>query len=105
MRFCPWYPLSSAAAFAPATPGVYQVKIASGLIDYPTGRSAMIHYGAARDVRSAVSELAAVHRDRGWLCRHSDEMTAAEAEHPERTLADLLGQFERRFGSPPVLPS
>jgi hypothetical protein len=104
MRFVPWYPLSEASAHAPSTPGLFQVRIASGLIDYPTGKSAMIHYGAARDVRRAVIEFAARHPERDWLCRHSAEMTAGEIERPESTLDNLLLQFQRRFGAPPTLP-
>jgi hypothetical protein len=104
MRFCPWYPLSESPALAPAGPGVFQMRIRSGLIDYPTGKSAMIHYGASRDVRAAVAELAARHSDRDWLCRHSDDMTTAETSDPDRALATLVLQFERRFGAPPTFP-
>ena len=58
MRFGRWHRLDRAAAEAPSAPGVLQVKIASGLIDYPTGKSAMIRYGAAPDVKAAVADIA-----------------------------------------------
>lgn len=105
MRFGRWHRLDQAAAEAPAGPGVFQVKIASGLIDYPTGKSAMIHYGAARDVRSAVSDLARAYAGRDWMCRFSEEMTAREAADPDAMLADLLVTFRRRFGAPPSVPA
>ncbi len=98
MRFCTWRPLAEAAADAPAAPGVYQVRVGSGLIDYPTGKSAMVHYGAADDVAAAIADYAARHPDRPWLCRH-----AAQTE-PDRHLARLLARFEQQFGLVPTPP-
>ena len=100
MRFCPWYPLEHAAAHAPAGEGVLQLRIADGLIDYPRGKSAMVAYALAGDVRGEAIALAARHAGRGLLCRH------LEAEGGERidaaaAYARLLGEFERRFGSAP----
>ena len=103
MRFVPWYPLTEAAAHTPRGPGLFQIRIADGLVDYPTGKSAMIHYGAASDLHRAVSEFATGHAGKNWLCRHS-EAIPDEGDRPQRLLASLLLQFERRFGSPPMLP-
>jgi hypothetical protein len=105
MRFGRWHRLGEAAAEAPSAPGVFQVKVASGLIAYPTGRSAMIRYGAARDLKSAVAELARAHPDRDWMCRFSEEMSAREAADPDAILADQLAAFRRRFGAPPGDPA
>lgn len=104
MRFVPWYPLSEAEAHAPRAPGVFQVRVEAGLVEYPTGRSAMIHYGAAADVRRAVAELAAAHPGAPWLCRHAVELTPRESADPEAALAVLLDRFRRRFGMPPTFP-
>lgn len=100
MRFCPWYPLADAAAHAPSSRGVLQIRVADGLLDYPTGKSAMLHYELADDVRAAAlarSELLAARP--GLLCRHTIELSATEdlgAFH-ERLLRD----FRARFGAPP----
>jgi hypothetical protein len=104
MRFGRWHRLDEAAAAAPAAPGVFQLKIAAGLIDYPTGKSAMIHYGAARDLRQVVAELARVNPGREWMCRFSEEMSAREAADPDAIVAELVATFRRRFGAPPGHP-
>jgi|SRR5690606_1326425 len=104
MRFGRWHRLDEAAAHAPAGPGVFQVRVASGLLDYPTGKSAMIHYAAAGDVARAVAELAAAHPGRDWLCRFAEEMSPREKADPGAILADLLASFRRRFGAEPRMP-
>ena len=101
MRFGRWHRLDQAADQAPSGPGVFQLKIASGLIDYPTGKSAMIRYGAARDLRAAVAEIARSHPGREWMCRFSEEMSAREAADPDGIVAELEAAFRRRFGAPP----
>ena len=58
MQFCPWYPLPNAAAYAPATAGVWQVRLAKGLREFPGGKSAMVAYGYADDVAVAVADFA-----------------------------------------------
>ena len=100
MRFCPWYPLSDAAAHAPAAEGVFQIRLADGLVDYPTGKSAMVHYEHARDVRAAA--LGFSPRGRDLVCRHLDpegEQVDLAAFH-----ARVLDEFVRRFGAAPSLP-
>ncbi|WP_428263270.1 hypothetical protein [Haliangium sp.] len=110
MQFCPWYPLAAAAEHAPASPGIYQVRVEHGrLLEYPRGKSAMVHYGHAVDLRAAALALAAQHRNRGWLCRHAllgpDDLDPRErALGPERIFADLVAAFARRFGVPPTFP-
>jgi hypothetical protein len=105
MAFGRWYPLDEAPAHALAGPGVYQVRLAHGLLGYPTGRSAMIHYAAASDLKAAVTEFALAHRGRDWLCRFADQSTAPEAAvAPDVMLADLMTAFRRRFGAPPGVP-
>jgi hypothetical protein len=95
-EFCRWYPVAEIAERAPAAPGVYQLKIAHGLVDYPRGKSAMVGYGAGPDVRAAA--LAGV-VDPGWLCRHVETASAAAAA---TLLSELLARFVRRFGAAPA---
>lgn len=103
MTFCPWYPLVEAQTHAPARPGVFQVRLASGLIDYPTGKSAMVHYQHGADVRAAATAFADRYPDAGWLCRHLEE--AIDAAGAGSLHAQLEREFTRRFGTAPTLPS
>ena len=94
-EFCRWYPVSEIGERAPQTPGVFQLKIPAGLIDYPGGKSAMVHYGAGPDVRAAAL---AADFDPSWLCRHAETANPGAAA---ALLSELLARFERRFGSAP----
>lgn len=105
MRFCPWYPLAEAALHAPAAPGVMQVRLATGLLDYPSGKSAMVHYAHAPDVRVCATALAIAYPRlmAGLVCRH---LEIEGAEHVDLAVfhAKVRDEFVRRFGSPPVMP-
>jgi hypothetical protein len=97
VTFGPWYPLAEAAAQTPAAPGVFQLRLAQGLLDYPTGKSAMVLYGwSDTDLRAAVLALSIDHAP--LLCRHLEE------RYPRPAHDRLREQFIRRFGSPPRLP-
>jgi hypothetical protein len=117
VRFCAWYPLANAGQQAPAGEGILQIRLASGLVDYPRGKSAMVHYEHAPDVRAAALAFgAASARAKGgvvdgarWggelLGRHLIERDAAGEDRAWPTIyAKVLGEFVRRFGSPPVMP-
>jgi hypothetical protein len=98
MQFGPWYPLAEARDRAPAAEGVWQLRIAAGLLDYPRGKSAMVHYAHAPDVRAAAIAWADRGAD-GILCRHLidiDGDTDLVAFY-----ARLVDEFTRRFGAPP----
>jgi hypothetical protein len=103
VRFCPWYPLADAARHAPAAAGVIQLRLADGLVDYPRGKSAMVHYEHASDARAAAIALAARHAGHDLLCRHldpeGDSAVDLAAFH-----AKLTSEFVRRFGAPPSMP-
>ena len=100
MRFCPWYPLADAAAHAPAAEGVLQLRVADGLLDYPQGKSAMVHYEHARDVRATATSLAERHAGQALLCRHL-EIAPGDAVDLAAFHAKVRDEFVRRFGSPP----
>lgn len=104
MRFGLWYPLSSAGDHAPEEPGILQLRLATGLVDYPRGKSAMVHYAQPLHVRAAALALAAARAPSaaGLVCRHLIEIP--EATDIGTFYAKLLGEFVRRFGSPPVFP-
>lgn len=99
MRFSPWYPLADARDHAPSGEGVLQLRLASGLLDYPRGKSAMVHYEHATDVRAAAAAWAAVHGPEGIVCRHLIE--ADTARDLGAFCAKLSDEFVRRFGALP----
>jgi hypothetical protein len=101
VRFCPWYPLAEAGANAPAEEGVLQVRVATGLLDYPRGKSAMVHYEHAKDVRAAAIALGLAHPHEDLLCRHL-EIEAGEPVDAKAFHAKVREEFERRFGAPPA---
>jgi hypothetical protein len=104
VRFCSWYLLAEAAEHAPAAEGVLQVRLAEGLVEYPTGKSAMVHYEHASDVRAAAISLARHHAGEPLLCRHL-EIAAGEAVDAAAFHAKVRDDFVRRFGCPPAFPS
>jgi hypothetical protein len=101
VRFGPWYPLADARDLAPAAEGVLQLRLAAGLIDYPRGKSAMVHYRHADDVRAAAVAWADAHGADGIVCRHLIEH---DATTPAALYAKLREEFVRRFGAEPRLP-
>lgn len=100
MKFGPWFPLAAAPERLPARPGVLQVRVERGLVRYPKGKSAMIRYAAADDVRQLAASLAAAHAGAAWLCRASEGPCA----DPVAAAARLAAEFEERFGSCPFIP-
>ncbi|MBL0217864.1 MAG: hypothetical protein IPQ07_28795 [Myxococcales bacterium] len=102
MRFCPWYPLASAGEHAPGEPGILQLRLGSGLCEYPRGKSAMVHYAHAPDVRAAALALGALHPGPDLVCRHLIEIE--EATDLGTFHAKLRDEFVRRFGTPPTFP-
>lgn len=105
MTFGRWYALAEAAAHAPGQPGIFQIRVAKGLLDYPRGKSAMLYYGWADDLGARVTAFAHSHPGADWLCRHTIEMTKHEADNLHQTFEQLVSQFERRFGTPPAPPA
>ena len=101
MKFGRWYALADARDLAPAAEGMLQLRLASGLLDYPRGKSAMVWYGHAPDVRAAALALAERFAGRDLVCRHLIEIDGAT--DLAAFCAKLQAEFERRFGAPPSL--
>jgi len=100
VRFGPWYPLAEVGAHAPAAEGILQVRLATGLVDYPRGKSAMLWYGHALDTRAAALALATAHAGKDLVCRHLIEIE--DATDLGAFCARLLAEFVRRFGTRPM---
>lgn len=79
------------------------MRLASGLRDYPTGKSAMVHYEHALDVRAAATAVSQAHVGEELLCRHL-EIEAGEPVDAKAFHAKVCEEFERRFGSAPHFP-
>jgi hypothetical protein len=102
MRFTPWYPLAEAEQRAPAARGMLQLRLAAGLVDYPRGKSAMVHYAVADDVRVEAVRFATGHHGPQLWCRHLD--TEGAVVDVTLFFDRVMREFERRFGAPPALP-
>lgn len=100
MKFGAWHPLAAAADHVPAGPGVLQVRVCEGLVRYPRGKSAMIFYAGAAEVRALASALARTHAGAPWLCRAS----VGPCADPAAAAARLLAEFSERFGECPKIP-
>lgn len=100
MRFGAWHLLDAAADWLPAAPGVLQVRLREGLVRYPRGKSAMIHYAGSADLRELTAALAASHPGAPWLCRAS----LGPCHDPAAAVARLLAEFDERFGACPKIP-
>lgn len=105
MTFCRWYPLEAAAAHVPSGPGVLQLRVAAGLVDYPRGKSAMVHYEAGADMAEVAVGLARRFDGAGLLCRHSEDLSPAEARDVGAACGKLVERFTVRFGCPPRMPT
>jgi len=100
MRFDRWHRLEDAATTAPQRPGVFQVRLEEGLVRYPRGRAAMIHYGAGSDLQADLLAFAQMHAGQPWLVR----VTRDPVDDPPARLQRLLADFCERFGAAPHPP-
>ncbi len=55
MRFCDWHKLSEDKLDAPEEAGIFQVRVAEGLLSYPKGKSAMFYYGYASNLKNGLA--------------------------------------------------
>ena len=103
MHFGAWHPITNASTAAPEAAGVLQTR-AEGVMDYRSGRSAMILYACSRPdetLRGFVAgrgarELArAVNAGARWI-------RFAEANDPKLEMERLLRGFVERFGGLPI---
>lgn len=110
MQFGPWTPLSpmldgSSVPALPAAAGVFQLRVESGLVAYPRGKSAMVAYGGGDDLRASLGEF--LRSDAGRRALGFMPLLvrfAAPDPHgtPASHLARLRARFIDQFGSLPV---
>jgi hypothetical protein len=110
MKFCTWYSLNESASLAPTGPMIWQVRLANGLVSYPRGKSAMVHYQLSSN--SAAVDILAFARAHplqspSWRCRHlisEDEQALPPDASLDEFFDTLLAQFVARFGQMPQVP-
>ena len=100
MQFGRWYPLAEAGDRTPEGEGVLQLRQAD-LVTYPRGKSAMVLYAHALDLRASARALATRFAGRDLLCRHLIEVDPLV--DLAAFCAKLREEFERRFGGVLVL--
>jgi len=103
VHFGVWHPISQAGTAAPDAAGVLQTR-AEGVMDYRSGRSAMILYAcsaADETLRGFVSGRGARELDRA-ISAGARWIRFAPTPEPRRELIRLLEGFVERFGSPPI---
>jgi hypothetical protein len=103
VNFGPWLPIERAAAEAPDAPGVLQSR-AEDLIDYPTGRSAMVLYAHSPSLGSLRAFLQASGAEDLGRAQEAGArwVRFAETSEPETSFERLLDHFVERFGAPPI---
>jgi hypothetical protein len=105
-HFSSWYPLTEEGVdkHAPDGPAALQVKRADGLVDYPSGKSAMLCYfhagdSAAEALRKRFDDEIESPGVRGFGDLRFRYIEGGEAA--KETLADVLFKFVKNFGEPP----
>lgn len=101
VKFGGWIAIADAAAQAPDAAGVMQAR-GNELIEYPSGRSAMVLYGhsGADSLRAWVTEAGDAELRRAAAAGATWIRFAGTAD-PAATCARLLHDFAERFGSLP----
>jgi hypothetical protein len=103
VHFGVWHPISEASTAAPDAAGVLQTR-AEGVMDYRSGRSAMILYActaAGETLRGFVAGRGARDLDRA-ISAGARWIRFAPTPDPRGELDRLLEGFIERFGSPPI---
>ncbi|MBL4636761.1 MAG: hypothetical protein JKY56_23120 [Kofleriaceae bacterium] len=95
--FVHWYLLAE-SQMVPATSGMFQIRVESGLIDYPKGKSAMVYYGCAENMQLEIVKIAAQREAENFLCRHQS------TGEPAVLLERMRNRFRERFGVFPSWP-
>jgi hypothetical protein len=103
VHFGVWHPISEASTAAPEAAGVLQAR-AEGVMDYRSGRSAMVLYAcsdAGETLRGYLTGRGGRDIDRA-ISAGARWIRFATTPDPRRELDRLLEGFVERFGSPPI---
>jgi len=103
VHFGVWHPISEASTAAPDAAGVLQTR-AEGVMDYRSGRSAMVLYACSEvgeTLRVFVAGRGSRDLDRA-ISAGARWIRFAATPNPRPELDRLLEGFVERFGSPPI---
>jgi hypothetical protein len=103
VHFGSWHPIAEASASAPEASGVLQTR-AEGVMDYRSGRSAMVMYACAgpdETLRRFVAGRGARELQRA-VAAGARWIRFAESSDAPAELDRLLKSFTERFGSLPI---
>jgi len=101
-RFGDWTEPAAAEVTAPAEPGVFQVRVKAGLLAYPRGKSAMLFYGAAQDLRAGIAAFRLQVVPRWEQPETALWIRWKPARDPDAALRAYLDLFQGRFGALPA---
>lgn len=87
----------------PRVAGTVQVKVARGLVAYPRGRSAMVFYASAPDLRRLVADRAAALVAAADAAGLGPLRLRWREGDPSRDGAEIFALFVERFGAVPIL--
>jgi len=107
-NFAELYPLerTTVRTVVPRSPGVYELRLAEGAIDYPLGACPVFYLGSARDLRKRLSDhLGRNARNRGIRAHVADRDVLFRFLRMRQGWRDeerrVYGRFAGTFGQPP----
>ena len=101
MRFSDWYNLKEIAVHLPSKPGLFQIRIVNGLLNYPSGKSAMFYYGFADNLKRDVPPFL---QNRLPILEQSGDallIRSMPAQDARSRFQKYLDKFLLQFGSLP----
>ena len=102
MRYSDWIAFDQIEEGAPTEPGLFQVRIREGLINYPRGQSAMFYYGYAGNLERGLIKF---RENILPLLEVNEEVLFVRwmpAEDTEACFQNYLNYFLTNFGSMPL---
>jgi len=100
IEFSPWFDVGQLSLDGlPRRSFVYQIKTASRLVDYPSGRSAMLFYGAELGDDALPGAIQSVQEN---FPQDELRFRFRPVQDASQEVARLMTRFEKRFGSLPM---
>ena len=98
LAWSPWIVLDAenVEQLGPRSTGLYEVKVERRIVQYPTGKSAMIYYGCTNDEVLTLRD--ALERD--WFAEDKEEVRSQWAEY-----GDLVWRFALQDAPQPGTPN
>ena len=100
MRFSDWLALDELQDL-PEQSGLFQVRLKSGLLEYPVGKSAMFYYGYAENLKIGCQQFVDSILPKLGQNAHDLLLRTMPLEAMADRFKPLIQQFARNFGSLP----